>query len=104
MDAGRKTVLLPAGGGGAEYATQSLGHYVGLMFFPWLDGRGHHNAALRGGWTFMEAWNGGDAARRTEWRPASGPWFEDHDEARAAMQAFNSMVRSGDFALKPDPG
>ena len=52
----------------------------------------------------MEAWNGGDAARRTEWRPASGPWFEDYDEARAAMQAFNSMVRSGDFAFKPDPG
>ena len=104
MDAGRKTVLRPAGSGVVEYAPRSLAHYVGLMFFPWLDGRGHHNAALRGGWTFMEAWNGGDAARRTEWRPASGPWFEDHDEARAAMQAFISMVRSGDFALKPDPG
>ena len=100
MDAGRKTVLLPAGGGVVEYAPQSLGHYVGLMFFPWLDGRGHHNAALRGGWTFMEAWNDGGA----EWRPASGPWFEDHDETRAAMQAFNSVVRPGDFAFKPDPG
>ena len=74
------------------------------MFFPWLDGRGHHNPALRGGWTFMEASNGGVAARRTEWRPASGPWFEHYEEARTAMRAFNSMVRSGDFAFKPDPG
>ena len=72
MDARAKAVLLPAGGGVVEYVPQSLRHYVGLMFFPWLDGRRHHNAALRGGWTVMEA--------------------------------FNSMVRSGDFAFKPDPG
>jgi hypothetical protein len=52
----------------------------------------------------VEAWNDGVASARTEWRPASGPWFEHYDEARAAMRAFNSMVRSGDFAFKPDPG
>ena len=103
MDARAKPVLLPAGGRVVEHAPRSLRHYVGLMFFPWLDGRGHHNLALRGGWTFMEAWNGGVASARTEWRSASGPLFEHYDEARAAMRAFNSMVRSGDFAFKPDP-
>ncbi len=92
MDAGRKTVLLPAGSGVVEYAPQSLRHYVGLMFFPWLDGRKHHKAALRGGcWTFMEAWNGGDAARRTEWRPASAPWLEDCAEACAAMAVTTAI-------------
>ena len=104
MDARAKIVLLPAGGRVVEYAPQSLRHYVGLMFFPWLDGRGHHNAALRGGWTFMEARTGGVASARAEWRPASGPWFEDYDEAGAAMRAFNAMVRTGDFAFKPEPG
>jgi hypothetical protein len=91
MDARLKTVLLPTGGGVAEYAPQSLGHYVGLMFFPWLDGRGHHNAALQGGWTLMEAWNGGDAARRTEWRPSSVPWLEDCAEACAAMAVTTAI-------------
>src|SRR3712207_4046381 len=101
MEARAKTVLLPAGGRVVEYAPRGLCHYVGLMFFPWLDGRGHHNPAWRGGWTFMEAWNGSVALARTERRPAFGPWFEHHDEAGAAMRAFNSMVRNGDFAFKP---
>ena len=70
------------------------------MFFPWLDGRKHHNAALRGGWTFMEAWNGGDAARRTEWRPASGPWFEDYDEARSIVLKGQAAAAAREAARK----
>ena len=34
MDPRPKTVLLPAEGGVVEYAPQSLGHYVGLVYFP----------------------------------------------------------------------
>ncbi len=71
-------------------------YYVGLMFFPWLNGGTHQH---RGLWYFSKGVTREEPKRVIAW-DITGPSFETYEEARAAMEQYNDMVRTGKFVWR----
>ncbi len=71
-------------------------YYVGLMFFPWLNSGSQEH---RGLWYFMRSQIRPYEATTHGWN-LFGPAYETYEEARAAMEQYNEMVRTQTFTWR----